>query len=408
MPKLLLAATAVAVAALACSLSAVEALDRDKLLDVLGTVHGNRDIVVQYDDLEEDREERKCYGHFTRDIDPVCGSNGKKYTNLSMFNYRKCMMKIQESTEIQLVDMDFCKDAEMEDMEHIGEDDATNRIKMKTRIVMTVAVTLVAVCSTGVDATPAEKMLRVVSEVHAHPDVFVNGEEKRAKRHGHCHDTGAENEDPVCASNGKQYLNDEVFEFHKCLIQAEYGEIIEIVDMDICKNAKKEDDEHRTFPTSTTLHDTITKIKAHALCVPVQVQRSLHFRNLLLSATSVVVHSSSMKTILALVALLLAYAPVDALDREKRLRVVSSVHANERVLVSDQEEREKRHGHCVDDGTRNQDPVCASNGKKYLNMNRYEYNKCLIQAEEGEDITIVDLEFCREAMLEDIESEGLV
>ncbi|KAF1775253.1 hypothetical protein JG687_00010089 [Phytophthora cactorum] len=95
-----------------------------------------------------------------------------------------------------------------------------------------------------------------------------------------------------------------------------------------------------------------------------------------------------MKTILALVALLLAYAPVDALDREKRLRV--------RVLVSDQEEREKRHGHCVDDG------------KKYLNMNRYEYNKCLIQAEEGEDITIVDLEFCREAMLEDIESEGLV
>ncbi|KAF1775260.1 Kazal domain [Phytophthora cactorum] len=219
MPKLLLAATAVAVAALACSLSAVEALDRDKLLDVLGTVHGNRDIVVQYDDLEEDREERKCYGHFTRDIDPVCGSNGKKYTNLSMFNYRKCMMKIQESTEIQL-----------------------------TRIVMTVAVTLVAVCSTGVDATPAEKMLRVVSEVHAHPDVFVNGEEKRAKRHGHCHDTGAENEDPVCASNGKQYLNDEVFEFHKCLIQAEYGEIIEIVDMDICKNAKKEDDEHPDVP----------------------------------------------------------------------------------------------------------------------------------------------------------------
>ncbi|KAG3080791.1 hypothetical protein PI124_g18554 [Phytophthora idaei] len=115
-----------------------------------------------------------------------------------------------------------------------------------------------------------------------------------------------------------------------------------------------------------------------------------------------------MKTILALVAFQFAYAPVDALDREKRLRVVSSVHANERVLVSDQEEREKRHGHCVDDGTRNEDPVCASNGKKYLNMNRYEYNKCLIQAEEGEDITIVDLEFCREAMLEDIESEGLV
>ncbi|ETI30977.1 hypothetical protein F441_21861 [Phytophthora nicotianae CJ01A1] len=114
-----------------------------------------------------------------------------------------------------------------------------------------------------------------------------------------------------------------------------------------------------------------------------------------------------MKAFLAVAALLLACAPVEALDREHRLRVVSSVHANERVLVSDQEERERSHGNCVDDGTRNQDPVCASNGKKYLNMNRFEYNKCLIKAEDGEDITIVDLEFCREAMLEDIESEGL-
>ncbi|OWZ12251.1 Kazal-like serine protease inhibitor [Phytophthora megakarya] len=115
-----------------------------------------------------------------------------------------------------------------------------------------------------------------------------------------------------------------------------------------------------------------------------------------------------MKTIVAVVsALLLAFAPVEGLDREKRLRVVSSVHANERVLVSGQEELERRHGHCVDDGTRNQDPVCASNGKKYLNMNRFEYNKCLIMAEDGEDIHIMDLDFCQEAMLEDIESEGL-
>jgi hypothetical protein len=117
-----------------------------------------------------------------------------------------------------------------------------------------------------------------------------------------------------------------------------------------------------------------------------------------------------MRTVITLVAtaLLLACSPAAAFDREKRLRVVSPVHANDRVLVTGQDEREKRHGHCVDDGTRNEDPVCGSNGKKYLNMNRYEYNKCLIQAEEGEDITIVDLEFCREAMLEDIESEGLV
>jgi hypothetical protein len=126
--------------------------------------------------------------------------------------------------------------------------------------------------------------------------------------------------------------------------------------------------------------------------------------------SQIVNYGLTMRTVITLVAtaLLLACSPAAAFDREKRLRVVSPVHANDRVLVTGQDEREKRHGHCVDDGTRNEDPVCGSNGKKYLNMNRYEYNKCLIQAEEGEDITIVDLEFCREAMLEDIESEGLV
>ncbi|KAG6620756.1 Protease inhibitor protein [Phytophthora cinnamomi] len=111
---------------------------------------------------------------------------------------------------------------------------------------------------------------------------------------------------------------------------------------------------------------------------------------------------------LAVTALLLMFSPAEALDREKRLRVVSPVHANERVLVSGQEQRERRHGHCVDDGTRDQDPVCASNGKRYLNMNRFLYNQCLIKAADGEDITIADPDFCREARLEDLKSEGLI
>ncbi|GMF65326.1 unnamed protein product [Phytophthora lilii] len=119
---------------------------------------------------------------------------------------------------------------------------------MKASGVMVAAVLLIAVCLRAGGATPNDKRLRVVSQVHANPDVFVSGEEKRAKRHGHCVDTGAVNEDPVCASNGRQYMNEEVFEFHKCLIQAEYGEIIEIVDMGICANAKKEDDEHPDVP----------------------------------------------------------------------------------------------------------------------------------------------------------------
>ncbi|RQM10537.1 hypothetical protein DD237_005197 [Peronospora effusa] len=113
---------------------------------------------------------------------------------------------------------------------------------MKTNGIMMVAAWLVVVCSVhGDDSTPEEKKLRVVSQVHANPAVFVSVEENRSKRNGHCVDTGAINQDPVCASNGKQYMNEDVFEFHKCLVQAKYGEMIEIVDMDVCKNAQKED-----------------------------------------------------------------------------------------------------------------------------------------------------------------------
>ncbi|KAE8980888.1 hypothetical protein PR002_g23982 [Phytophthora rubi] len=119
---------------------------------------------------------------------------------------------------------------------------------MKTSVVVMAMAILVAACSGPVQATPDEKRLRVVSPVHAHPDVFVTGKETRAKRHGHCVDTGDTTEDPVCASNGKQYQNEDVFEFHKCLIIAEFGEIIEVVDMEVCDNAKKEDSEHPDVP----------------------------------------------------------------------------------------------------------------------------------------------------------------
>ncbi|CAI5744422.1 unnamed protein product [Peronospora destructor] len=116
---------------------------------------------------------------------------------------------------------------------------------MKTNVIMMVAAGLAVVCSGGDNSTPEEKRLRVMSQVRANPAVFVSVEENRAKRHGHCVDTGAVDEDPVCASNGKQYMNKDVFEFHKCIMQAKYGEIIEIVDMDICTNARKEDNNVR-------------------------------------------------------------------------------------------------------------------------------------------------------------------
>ncbi|KAF4318538.1 hypothetical protein BBO99_00004423 [Phytophthora kernoviae] len=239
---------------------------------------------------------------------------------------------------------------------------------MKAIIVAIVTALLLASAS-GEDALLHEKRLRTMSKVHSNPLVFVNGEEKRAKRHGHCADGGDRTEAPVCASNGKKYLNIDVLNYNKCVIKAEFGEIIEVVSMDICADADMEDAEHEDSD------DIVIFVVA---------------------ATALLLACSCGVTSVA------------ALDREKKLRVVSTVHANERVLVSGQENRERSHGHCLDDGTRNQDPVCGSNGKKYLNMNRFLYNQCLIKAEDEEDIDIVDLEFCRDAMLEDLKSEGIV
>ncbi|CEG36014.1 Protease inhibitor protein [Plasmopara halstedii] len=110
----------VVIMALTCSFLSAEVLDRDKMLDVMAKVHGNHDYSIRNDDLEEATEELKCYGHFTRDYDPVCGSNGKIYSNLSMFTYRQCMMKIQENIEIQVKEMKYCKDAQVEDMTHVS------------------------------------------------------------------------------------------------------------------------------------------------------------------------------------------------------------------------------------------------------------------------------------------------
>ncbi|CEG36013.1 Protease inhibitor protein [Plasmopara halstedii] len=107
---------------------------------------------------------------------------------------------------------------------------------------------MVAFLFIGIKATPEEAKLRVVSKVHSNPDVFVTSKEKRAKRHGHCVDSGSVEDKPVCASNGKKYLNEDVFEFHKCLIQAQFGENIEIVKMEICTSAQKEDNEHPDVP----------------------------------------------------------------------------------------------------------------------------------------------------------------
>ncbi|CEG36012.1 Protease inhibitor protein [Plasmopara halstedii] len=104
----------------------------------------------------------------------------------------------------------------------------------------------------------------------------------------------------------------------------------------------------------------------------------------------------------------MGWTPLYAYDHDKLLRTIVSVHANENVEVRDGETRKKKPNDCIDDGTRDGIPICASNGKLYLNMNRFRYNKCLIKAEMNEDIFLADPSFCKDARFEDIKSEGLI
>lgn len=92
----------------------VEGLDREHITSVLATVHANPEVHVR--DSERTSKGGHCLREFTRDIQPVCASNGKKYINLSIFTYEQCLLRAQEGTELQLVDMDVCEEAQLEDL----------------------------------------------------------------------------------------------------------------------------------------------------------------------------------------------------------------------------------------------------------------------------------------------------
>ena len=103
---------------LTCLPSVAHALDRAKQLDVVSTVHG-RLINFHYDDVKENKQERKCYDlKITREVDPVCASNGKKYANPSTYEFQKCLTSALEELDLQIVDMKICRDAELEDNDH--------------------------------------------------------------------------------------------------------------------------------------------------------------------------------------------------------------------------------------------------------------------------------------------------
>lgn len=118
MAKLLLFAATIIAATLVLT---VEALDRKSLLRVVGTVRGNYLADPKYDDVAENEAERRCYGKLTDDANPVCGSDGKKYQNMSAFEQRQCLTKVIEELDLAVMDMGFCKEAALEDAEHVRE-----------------------------------------------------------------------------------------------------------------------------------------------------------------------------------------------------------------------------------------------------------------------------------------------
>ena len=97
---------------------------------------------------------------------------------------------------------------------------------------------LVVLCQVTAATTVPEKMLRVVSQVHANRNVYVSAEVTRGRD---CVDTGETKNEPVCASNGVRYLNEDMFKYHKCVIQATWDKTIELVDMKMCAEALQED-----------------------------------------------------------------------------------------------------------------------------------------------------------------------
>lgn len=67
--------------------------------------------------LEEERDELdspsepeipECPPRFTRDYRPVCATNGRVYTNLSIFAYHRCRAAVLHGRTLQLQDMAAC------------------------------------------------------------------------------------------------------------------------------------------------------------------------------------------------------------------------------------------------------------------------------------------------------------
>lgn len=88
-------------------------INREDILSVLAPVHAHPEVHIR--GSEHTPKGRNCRREFTRDIQPVCASNGKKYINDSVFVYEQCLLRAQEDALLEKVDMDFCKEAEMED-----------------------------------------------------------------------------------------------------------------------------------------------------------------------------------------------------------------------------------------------------------------------------------------------------
>jgi hypothetical protein len=107
-------AVLVALAATASAQERVGGLDKEHITSVLATVHANPEAHVR--GSERTSKGEHCLREFTRDIQPVCASNGKRYINLSIFAYEQCLLRAQEDTVLRIVDMELCKEAQLEDL----------------------------------------------------------------------------------------------------------------------------------------------------------------------------------------------------------------------------------------------------------------------------------------------------
>ncbi|CAI5744421.1 unnamed protein product [Peronospora destructor] len=122
------------------------------------------------------------------------------------------------------------------------------------------AFVVVTLLSLVVKALDRYKLLEVVvtctaiTNRHHYDEAALERKERQCKRH-HTQN-GNDSGDEVCGSNGKKYKNRNEFNLHKCLRKVQEGTVMTVMDMEFCKNSKREDMEHVEDENDSSKPDT--------------------------------------------------------------------------------------------------------------------------------------------------------